>query len=966
MKRFKKMVLFYLLSALILTGAGATEVFAGPADPRPVNVTQPDGSSLRIRDGGDEYFRFTMTEEGYLVIKDNDGFYRFVVSDGKEGLKKGAAAFEGKTAGALKISDLNSDALKDSYARLRGYSYGGRHEEDRGEPVTLSRLRSSRAGVANIAGVSEDTALMPMVTIVVSFNNVPSREDYNWHGIIYQSEHNLTDYYKAMSNGKFTFAPAEESCEITTGVNADEDRFDRKDDGVIHVTVDLDHEDWTVLNPSENDVKGKIRCNHLKKALIAAVEKADRYIDFSKYDLNKNKKIEDNELALTFILAGFEGSVNAEVIKANDPSWESCVWAHQGYLTYWYEDTRDPLYPDKDDSPAEADGVELDKYLVIAEKMPRVDDKGKAAEPLPGQVGVYFHELGHYLGLPDLYDTAYRSEGPWLGYSSDNLSLMDGGGWAVDEKGNSCPTALDAWSRAFLRWVDPVDVDENGKYTVNSQDSENGYNCLRVFTENEGEYYLIENRRAEGTDAGLFSYRDEDKHDYSDNGIVLWHIDDGIYSQYPGEVNGINHRPAVMPLFFEEKRDGSGWSLDFNNTKPDKSLPFYSKTSFETFFGEGIAEGLMLPTYGVSNGAENPEDDPANDPDNRLLSDTHLWFDDDPGREMSIEIRLPERVYNRPLATLFTEEELKILKDPAVSSLSKNSILLIADRTIDKRVSGYSVVTFGSPVSGEGKEYWTKIMLNSGLRYDGRKHVLKGEKAGKSKNADLNVQVFYCEKAGEFAGAAPSDDRNGSNGTDGWTEATVSKVKLANMKGATVDFLGQKAGNVKGYSKSTYLSGITLKDKELNKTLGKALNKRLKELSSKLKSDKTSDYTDADLDREDAAEELKLLIPVYPLYIGDVYSYTDNSYKIMDGNGALNDYGVELGSYDYTKKKLVKAAVNMKYEDGSAKKLKLKYNAKKPKDFRTEVSEIKNSEGRDVSQLEAAGNFFGFVDYQHE
>ena len=369
MRRFKKMILFYLLSALLLTGTGTTEVLAVPANPKPFRALQPDGSSLMLKGGGDEYFHFTMTEEGYLVFKDSDGYYRFVVSDGKGGIKKGAAAFEGKAEGAIKISDLKSDALRDSYAGLTGYSYGGKHVEDRGEPVTLSRIRSNRTGLAKTE--SGDIATMPMVTIVVSFNNVGYREDYSWHNLIYKSEHNLTDYYKAMSNGKFTFVPAEENCEITTGVNAEEDFFDRKNDGIIHVTLDVAHERWTNINPSANDIQGMVSCNHMVMAMKKAIEKADPYIDFKKYDLNHNNKIDDDELALTFVMAGFEGSANAEIIEANDPTWETCLWAHQGNLYVWYsEDVHDPLYPHEQGGDPVVDGVELDKYLVIAEKMP--------------------------------------------------------------------------------------------------------------------------------------------------------------------------------------------------------------------------------------------------------------------------------------------------------------------------------------------------------------------------------------------------------------------------------------------------------------------------------------------------------------------------------------------------------------------------------------------------------------------
>lgn len=42
---------------------------AVPADPTPVKVTQPDGTTLTISLHGDEFFHFTTTADGYTVLK---------------------------------------------------------------------------------------------------------------------------------------------------------------------------------------------------------------------------------------------------------------------------------------------------------------------------------------------------------------------------------------------------------------------------------------------------------------------------------------------------------------------------------------------------------------------------------------------------------------------------------------------------------------------------------------------------------------------------------------------------------------------------------------------------------------------------------------------------------------------------------------------------------------------------------
>lgn len=47
-------------------------------------------------------------------------------------------------------------------------------------------------------------------------------------------------------------------------------------------------------------------------------------------------------------------------------------------------------------------------------------------EPEDGAVGVFAHEYGHDLGLPDEYDTKYSGQGEPV----ESWSIMSGGSWA--------------------------------------------------------------------------------------------------------------------------------------------------------------------------------------------------------------------------------------------------------------------------------------------------------------------------------------------------------------------------------------------------------------------------------------------------------------------------------------------------------------------------------------------------------
>ena len=71
-------------------------------------------------------------------------------------------------------------------------------------------------------------------------------------------------------------------------------------------------------------------------------------------------------------------------------------------------------------------------------------------EPENGGLGVFTHEFGHDLGLPDLYDTqgGDNSTGFW--------TLMSGGSWLGNGKNGigTTPGYMGAWEKIFLGWAD--------------------------------------------------------------------------------------------------------------------------------------------------------------------------------------------------------------------------------------------------------------------------------------------------------------------------------------------------------------------------------------------------------------------------------------------------------------------------------------------------------------------------------
>jgi len=62
-----------LLTAFTIISLFTLHSAAAPANPKPVNVTQPDGSILTLHVRGDEWGAWAETQDGYTVLKNTRG-----------------------------------------------------------------------------------------------------------------------------------------------------------------------------------------------------------------------------------------------------------------------------------------------------------------------------------------------------------------------------------------------------------------------------------------------------------------------------------------------------------------------------------------------------------------------------------------------------------------------------------------------------------------------------------------------------------------------------------------------------------------------------------------------------------------------------------------------------------------------------------------------------------------------------
>lgn len=147
-------------------------------------------------------------------------------------------------------------------------------------------------------------------------------------------------------------------------------------------------------------------------------------------------------------------------------------------------------------------------------------------------IGVFCHEFGHALGLPDLYDTSGTGEG--LG----NASLMAAGSWGGDGNDSRYPAHMDAWCKVDLGWISPSVVTSDGPYSIMNTELNSTQSCYLVKPSGSAvnQYFLVENRQHNGYDQNLFA-----------TGLFIYHIDTDIINtyMYANTVNSNTHPYGV-------------------------------------------------------------------------------------------------------------------------------------------------------------------------------------------------------------------------------------------------------------------------------------------------------------------------------------------------------------------------------------------------------------------------------------
>lgn len=345
MKKFSGRHIILIVLAILFSN---NVLFAVPAKPGLVTMRQPDGTEINVRIMGDEHAHYYLSEDGYLLVNDNETFY-YGNAD---------------AAGNIVQSRIVARPVAERSAEAKAYLHGVDMEkvfaalERRDAAIGKTRQKTApqktRIGLFDTGFPSE--GVQKGLVVLVEYKDVKFTlsDPYNYFNRML-NENGFNDY-----GGTGCAAEYFREC----SQNKFRPQFDVY--GPITLSQNMSYY-------GGNDYSGNDKNPH--KMAIEACQQLDATVDFSEYDRDGDGYIDN-------VFVFYAGRGEASGGSSNT------VWPHawnvtsaEYYSTYMF------------------DGVQLDRYACSNEW------EGSR----PDGVGTFIHEFSHVMGLPDLYATSYTS-----------------------------------------------------------------------------------------------------------------------------------------------------------------------------------------------------------------------------------------------------------------------------------------------------------------------------------------------------------------------------------------------------------------------------------------------------------------------------------------------------------------------------------------------------------------------------
>ncbi|MFH1374329.1 MAG: M6 family metalloprotease domain-containing protein, partial [bacterium] len=249
----------------------------------------------------------------------------------------------------------------------------------------------------------------------------------------------------------------------------------------------------------------------------------DPYVDFSQYDSDGDGDVD----AVTFIRSGTGEE------DTGDPKdiWSFAVSYGSG-------------------GPGPFDGVYVSRWNTSPEMRPLRNPSyppGFLGVDTLNKIRVFVHELGHNMGLPDLYDyddkldtMTYITPGDYNDHPLVDWCVMGYYGYGILAIGSDIPSHFCGWSKKESGWIEPTVLQgTHNDLVIYDIETHSSNSLFKIYLNETGtEYFLLEYRNPHST--AQFDKLDCDFSCYLwpylsygcdtlDRGLLITHVDDGLY-----------------------------------------------------------------------------------------------------------------------------------------------------------------------------------------------------------------------------------------------------------------------------------------------------------------------------------------------------------------------------------------------------------------------------------------------------
>ncbi len=385
--------------------------------------------------------------------------------------------------------------------------------------------------------------------------------------------------------------------------------YDELSNGLLEIDATVG--DWINLDDDKTYYAG--RTHHLINALVELLPDS---FDFGKFDNDgpddiPNSGDDDGYVDVLLVVhsaLGSECATKVDSSKDNIWSHRSSVFRDSGGLSRGYATKSKRVSMPDSPGRRNPDSIKVNTYIIMGAQ--GGDDACTPNEPL--SIGTLTHELGHVLGLPELYG-ATSPPGPGIG----RWGLMGIGNLQVPSR----PVHMTAWAKAQLGWVTEVLIENDTILEISPiVESDTSYVVPIAGT---NEHLILANRQPMGADTSLVTRSPWGG--VLGKGLLIWRVDSvlmrthGLDSLSCWKVRAALCRNAdsttrnqvnagVVQGLFLEVADGSIRSDSlpfdpFDSTVSDPGDPFPGATGYTAFsFASGSSSVVVDQIEQIAEG----------------------------------------------------------------------------------------------------------------------------------------------------------------------------------------------------------------------------------------------------------------------------------------------------------------------------------------------------------------------------